>query len=131
MRFDPYGRFEPTWTARKLASAERRLKQEREAFPLFADDIAAMQPTIEAIRDKRLMLANKTMADQRQQLAINWRNVRVKVLAIPAPDRLMLLAYWKKSPYPGKPFYLGYVVKKYATEGLAAFELPSACAATG
>lgn len=121
MRFDRYGRNAYEWTSRKEAAAARKLRKERESAPLFADEIAERQPSLEEIRDARLAAVAKTERNHRARLAEGWRTVRSKVRQIPLPDRAVVLDYWNTHRhFPGTPFYLGYVVRQYIAGGLAA-----------
>src|SRR3546814_17723575 len=54
MRFTPHqGIYAYERTNRKLKAAERRLRLDREKFPLFAAEIAESQPTPEELLDAR------------------------------------------------------------------------------
>jgi len=121
VRFIRYERHEFVWTPRKQAAAARRLQRERDAAPLFADLIAAEQPSLEEIHRARVAAVVKTERQARQRLAAAWRKVRAQVWEIPSRDRAALLAYWNEHQhFPGTPFYLGYVVRQYRAGGLAA-----------
>ena len=121
MRFDRFGRHAYEWTPRKEAAAARRLRKERESAPLFAEQIAELQPSLESIRATRLAAVAKTEVNQRARLAAGWRKIRSEVQVIPAADRKAVLAYWNQHKhFPGTPFYLGYVVRQYHAGGLAA-----------
>ena len=123
MRFKPYGRYAFEWTQRKEAAAARRLRREREAYPLFAEQIAQQQPSIDAIRQRRIEQSAKTERDMRARQAARWRAVRAQVFAIPASDRAELLRYWNAHRwFPGEPQHLGYLIRKYEKGGLAALD---------
>ena len=52
MRFTPHqGIYAYERTNRKLKAAERRLRLDREKFPLFADEIGESQPSPEELLD--------------------------------------------------------------------------------
>ena len=48
MRFKRYGRYPFNDTPRKRAAVLRKQRNEREALPLFADQIAGEQPSVDA-----------------------------------------------------------------------------------
>ena len=123
MRFKPYGRYAYEWTQRKEAAAVRRLRREREAYPLFAEQIGEQQPSIDDIRERRLAQSAKTECAMRARQAASWRAVRARFFAIPASDRAELLRYWNAHRwFPGEPTHLNYLIGKYEKGGLAALD---------
>ena len=121
MRFKRFARCPFEWTSRKEAALLRRLRLEREAYPLFADVVAAGQPTVDQVKRQRTAQAERMEREARQRQAESWRKARAAVWAIPDPDRAQVLRYWNThGHFPGAPNYLLYVVKQYMTGGLEA-----------
>lgn len=88
-------------TLRRVQAAVRALKREQEDCPLFADDIAAEQPTPE--ERVRLMDAEQVAYWQRirDYNARTWRAARRILFSLPSEERDRLLAAWQAAPYPG------------------------------
>lgn len=121
MRFKRYDRCSFVWTSRKEAALLRRLRLEREAYPLFSDVVAAGQPTVDQVKRQRATQSDRMEREARQRQAASWRQARAAVWAIPDPDRAQVLRYWNTHRhFPGSPNYLLYVVKQYMTGGLEA-----------
>jgi len=106
MRFTRFESFDFKDTPRKRAAYERKLRLEREALPLFADQIAAMQvTTAEEMAGRALRWTERQRLD-RQHRAEKWREGRRRLQAHPAPIRRKLLAYWQRCMWPADPVYL-------------------------
>ena len=87
MRFTPHqGIYAYERTNRKLKAAERRLRLDREKFPLFADEIGESQPSPEELLDAR---ARSFVTHQQDK-----------------PDRAALIRYWNRCKCPGNATYL-------------------------
>lgn len=120
MRFKRYPNHAFEWTRRKELAAVRKLAKVRERAPLFADQIAELQPSIEQVRSARVEAWDRTDRSMRDRRARHWREVRARLALVPAGDRLQLRRYWDEHPaFPGDLFYLSYVVRRYEAEGLA------------
>jgi len=120
MRFKPYGRYTFVWTARKELAALRKMTRERESAPLFAEQIAELQPSIEEVRAARAAAWGQTGRRMRDARARDWRKVRSRLALIPLADRAQIRRYWNQHPsFPGDPFYLSYVLRRFEAEGLA------------
>lgn len=107
MRFTPHqGIFAYERTNRKLKAAERRLRLDREKFPLFAAEIAESQPTPEELLDARGKAFLENQQANRDREARNWWRARAELRAIPEPDRATFIRYWNRCKCPGNAAYL-------------------------
>ena len=92
-------------TERRLAAARRALRREREACPLFVDDIADEQPTPE----ERVQAIDAAQVAHWQRIrdynARTWRAARRILNSLPADERDQLLAAWQSAPYPASASY--------------------------
>ena len=76
MRFKRLDRYEFTDTPRKRAALIRKQRNEREALPLFAAQIASEQHSPNDIMAARAERAAKLEMERRQQRAADWRRAR-------------------------------------------------------
>lgn len=107
MRFTPHqGIYAYERTNRKLKAAERRLRLDREKFPLFAEEIGESQPSPEELLDARARSFVTHQQDNRDRAARNWWQARAELRAIPEPDRSAFIRYWNRSKCPGNATYL-------------------------
>lgn len=107
MRFTPHqGIYAYERTNRKLKAAERRLRLDREKFPLFSAEIAESQPTPEELLDARGKAFVANQQDNRDRAARNWWRARAELRAIPEPDRAAFVRYWDRCKCPGNATYL-------------------------
>lgn len=107
MRFTPHqGIYAYERTNRKLKAAERRLRLDRQKFPLFAAEIAESQPTPEELLDARARSIVTNQQDNRDRAARNWWRARAELRAIPEPDRSAFVRYWDRCKCPGNASYL-------------------------
>ena len=121
MRFTRYQKHAFVWSHRKELAVVRRMRLEREAYPLFSDQIEAVQLSVEQVHEMRVVRAAKSELDFRQYRARAWRELRLKVAAVPALDRPALLRYWNEHRhFPGTPIYLAFVLRQYRDGGLTA-----------
>ena len=121
MRFKPYPKGDFSWTPRKAAAVLRKQQRERDELPLFADVVAASQPSVEAVQARRAEQWAKSEKGMRQYRANKWRKVRARLASIDQPDRQAILVHWnQKALYPGDPSYLTYVLDQYARHGVSA-----------
>src|SRR3546814_11079811 len=88
MRFTPHqGIYAYERTNRKLKAAERRLRLDREKFPLFAAEIAESQPTPEELLDPRgSTFVENQPANPEREARTGWP-ARAELRATPAHDR--------------------------------------------
>ena len=107
MRFTPHhGIYAYERTNRKLKAAERRLRLDREKFPLFAAEIAESQPTPEELLDARGRAFVENQQANRDREARNWWRARAELRAIAEPDRAAFIRYWDRCKCPGNAGYL-------------------------
>ena len=107
MRFTPHqGIYAYERTNRKLKAAERRLRLDREKFPLFAAEIAESQPTPEELLDARGRAFVENQQANRDREARNWWRARAELRAIAEPDRAAFIRYWGRCKCPGNACYL-------------------------
>ncbi|MBW3596954.1 MAG: hypothetical protein KY475_06730 [Planctomycetes bacterium] len=92
-------------TPRRLRAAENALRRERERHPLFADEVAANQPTPE----ERLAAVEANQVAHWQRIrdhaARTWRAARSILGSLPANEREKLLREWATAPYPPRAEY--------------------------
>lgn len=106
MRFSRYERFEFNDTPRKRAHVLRRQRNEREALPLFADQIAAEQPDVDVVMEARRNNWRRHEQTDRDRRAEKWRQGRARLAAYPIEIRGRLLNYWNNHRWlPGTPAY--------------------------
>ena len=108
MRFrkrERYGAFQDT--SRKRAAAGRAQQKQRDALPLFAEQIAEAQPSIDQVMADRAAQWEKAEAQQRAGRATAWRNARHRLAQFDEATRAAVLAYWNGHRWlPGDPSYL-------------------------
>jgi hypothetical protein len=108
MRFkkrERYGAFEDT--TRKRAAAGRAQQKQRDALPLFAEQIAEAQPSIDQVMAGRAAQWEKVEAQQRSSRAAAWREARRRLARFDDTTRGVVLAYWNGHRWlPGDPSYL-------------------------
>ena len=106
MRFIKSTRHPFTDTSRKRAALARKQKAEREALPLFADQIAASQRSTDDVMQARAEAWAISQHQTRMRRAANWRKARREIDAMPPRMRTKLRAAWNGAPYPADPVYL-------------------------
>lgn len=101
----PRTHYEPT--PRKSAAIARRQRREREALPLFADEIAQTQPDIATVHGQRTAAWSQHDQRDRYRRAKKWREARTALARYPTPVRTQLLRCWNLHRwFPGDPVYL-------------------------
>lgn len=93
-RFEPYRPY--AVTARKVGALVRRQARERDALPLFADQVAEEQPSIDQAMAARAERWARAFAADRLREAGNWRRGRREIAALPAAERRRFMAYWQR-----------------------------------
>ncbi len=106
MRFIKSTRHPFTDTSRKRAALARKQKAEREALPLFADEIAAGQKSPDDVMQARAAAWAVSEHQARMRRASNWRQARREIDAMPPRMRRKVRAAWNGAPYPAVPVYL-------------------------
>lgn len=119
MRFKRYIRTDYEITDRKRLAAARKQERERDALPLFAQEIAAEQPAIDDVMARRVETWARTQKDQRARRAAQWRRARRRLDAYPAATRALLLRTWNQHRWmPGDPAYLLDMLHSFDTGSL-------------
>jgi hypothetical protein len=116
MRFQRYPRYRFTRTRRKDLAAERNLRRQREALPLFAELIREGQPSVDEVmaeRERRWMESEKKDRAARAQ---QWHNLRRRIAALRPEAREIVLERWNSGIYPATPVYLSYLIRKVNEE---------------
>ncbi len=104
MRFRRWHRPEPYRdTSRKRAAFHRKQRLEREALPLFADQIAAGQHGVEEEMARRVVWWDELERDRRRERAAWWRRGRARLFSFPDELRQTIRKVWRTCPYPADP----------------------------
>lgn len=103
MRFKRLPQFAFTDTPRKRAALRRKQRREREALPLFADQIAAQQPSEDAVMAQRAVQSEQSERIWRRDRAAEWRKARGNIAVMPAKQRAIVRQMWNCAPYPADP----------------------------
>lgn len=102
-------------TKNRLRHAERFLARERTRFALFADEVAADQPTAE----ERIASfdAGQELVQQewRVKRAADWRKARQRFHDLPVEQRQAVDAMWRRRTYPLDPLYLIALIGRIRT----------------
>ncbi|WP_288990850.1 hypothetical protein [uncultured Sphingopyxis sp.] len=114
MRFKKHIRHPFTDTPRKRAAVLRRQQRERDAFPLFAAEIAAGQHDVDQVmsdRERHWLIAE---IKARSERAAHWLEVRASIADLPDRERRLFLAFWNAHRwFPGDPSYCATVLRCY------------------
>lgn len=114
MKFKRLERYEPlTFSARKAAAFQKKLQRERDALPLFAEQIAEAQHDWESEKEKRVRQDRIYEQRMRDGAAKRWRAARADYFALPAEQRAACKAEWAAWRGPHNSSNLSYVVSKY------------------
>lgn len=106
MRFKRWQRHPFTDTSRKRAALRRKQQREREALPLFADQIAESQPSEdEVMANRAVQWAAQELRDRNRRAQL-WLKARARINALSANVRAVLRRAWDCAPYPADPVYL-------------------------
>lgn len=104
MRFRPWPKptaFEAT--ARKRSAFLRKQRLEREALPLFADEIGARQHSVDDEMIRRAEAWDRWERRSRAQRAAAWRAARKRLFACDGTRRALIRRIWRNCPYPADP----------------------------
>jgi hypothetical protein len=91
-RFEAYRPYEVT--PRKLSALARRQRAEREALPLFAEQIAAEQPSAAEVMAQRSTQWTRAFRRDRDRAAEQWRRGRRELRALPSAAHMV--SYWRE-----------------------------------
>ncbi|KAB2756675.1 MULTISPECIES: hypothetical protein [Brucella/Ochrobactrum group] len=106
MRFRRWHRPEPYGdTSRKRAAFLRKQRLEREALPLFANEIAAGQHGVDEEMARRAVWWDEAERERRRMRAASWRKARARLFALPDALRSTVREIWRDCPYPADPGY--------------------------
>lgn len=106
MRFRRWHRPEPYRdTSRKRAAFHRKQRLEREALPLFAEQIAARQHGVDEEMARRAVWWDEAERERRRMRAATWRKARARLFALPDTLRRTVREIWRTCPYPADPAY--------------------------
>lgn len=114
MRFKRPPPYEFTDTSRKRAALRRKQRREREALPLFAEQIAEEQPSENEVMARRAVASATQEARWRDDRAAQWRKARRMIDALPADERRAVRRVWDCAPYPADPCRLLGVLHSYS-----------------
>lgn len=114
MRFKKTPTFAFTDTPRKRAALRRKQQRERDALPLFAEQIAEEQPTEDEEMARRAVLSDRQEARWRSDRAAEWRKARSMVESLPDEDRRAIRRVWDCAPYPADPSRLLGVLHSFS-----------------
>lgn len=115
MRFDRFGQYQFQDTHRKRGALERKQARERDAYPLFAADIAAEQQSIDQVMADRARLWNVQLARDRAKTCNSWLAARRLLRSYAKPERAAIFGYWQVCGWPGTPGYLLSMLNMYDT----------------
>lgn len=104
IRTQHYGPFEDT--RRKRLALARKQRLEREALPLFAEQIATEQPNADVVMAQRAIQWDEYQQRTRDAKAAKWREARRRLFSYGDNIRPVLRRLWNECPYPGDPGYL-------------------------
>lgn len=114
MRFKKHIRHPFTDTPRKRAAVLRRQQRERDAFPLFAEEIAADQEDVDQVMSDRERHWLTAEIKARSERAAHWLEVRASIAELPDRERRLFLAFWNAHRwFPGDPSYCATVLRCY------------------
>jgi len=119
MRFDRYPRHESyRWTSRMealhLHRQERATEKIAQAYPLFADQIAAPQAlSVDEEKARRERMYDRSEQRMRDLIAGQWRSLRREYFACPVEVRERTMSEWKGWRGPANPVCFSYVLEKH------------------
>lgn len=124
MRHNKYGHYGYNDTARKRAAFLRKQQKQREAYPLFSDQIAEEQISVDNEFAARKVNYDKHIVEARHNRAKDWIRARQKLRSYPEEVRKELYAYWQRCRWPADPSYLLSMMLMYDTNRLDLYPAP-------
>lgn len=115
MRYKPWPRHAFMDTPRKRSALRRKQQKERDALPLFAEQIAAAQPSEDQEMENRGIAWDAEETRLRLGRAQQWRDARRQIDAMPRRLRRALRLAWDCAPYPADPSRLLGLLRSDAT----------------
>lgn len=113
MGYKPWPRHAFEDTSRKRAAFRRKQKRERDALPLFAEQIAATQHSEDEEMHRRAVSSAAQELRDRNARAREWREARRWLDAMPRRTRRALRVAWDCAPYPADPSRLLGILRDY------------------
>jgi hypothetical protein len=101
-------------TTRKRAALVRKQRLEREALPLFSDQIAGRQPDVADVMQGRAIDWMDAQRMRRRERAARWRDARRRVFSLDNDLRRIVRDLWRSCPYPADPSYLADLLHQIA-----------------
>lgn len=101
-------------TTRKRTALLRKQRLEREALPLFSDQIAGQQPDIDDVMQGRAIDWMDAQRARRRERAARWRDVRRRVFILDGDLRRIVHNLWRSCPYAADPSYLADLLHQIA-----------------
>jgi hypothetical protein len=123
MRFDRYPRYEGyRWTSRMetlhVRRQDRAVEKIAQAYPLFADQIAAPQAlSVDEEKARRERMYERSEQRMRDLVAGQWRRLRREFFACPVEVRERTMSEWKAWRGPANPVCFAYVLEKHNGAG--------------
>lgn len=114
MRFKRTPTFEFTDTPRKWAALRCKQRREREALPLFAEQIAEAQPSEDEEMARRAVLSDTQDTRWRADRAAQWSKAHRMIDSLPEDERRAVRRAWDCAPYPADPCRLLGVLHSYS-----------------
>jgi hypothetical protein len=119
MMFDRYPRYEGFRdTPRKRSAVLRKQKAEREALPLFADQVAALQPSVDEVMARRAQRADVVEVERRQFTAKWWRIAGQTYFGLPWSRKPKCITRWHRWWGPRNSSCLLYLCSQAKAEQL-------------
>jgi hypothetical protein len=119
MMFDRYLRYEGFRdTPRKRSAVLRKQKAERDALPLFADQVAALQPSVDEVMSRRAQRADVVEIEHRKFTAKWWRIARSTYFSLPVEQKAKVHARWHRWWGPRNSSCLLYLCSQAKAEQL-------------
>jgi hypothetical protein len=107
MRFQRLERSAYEVTELKRKAILRSQRRERERYPLFADAIAAEQPSVEHVVAARTQAWEASVRAERKRRAFDWLRARQELASFPPAEAARLRDHWNRHRwYPAVPSYL-------------------------
>jgi len=103
-------------TPRRLSAARRALQNERDKLPLFAEMIAAGQPTPEQRIESFDIGVVESTRESRIRRASRWREARDLLRKMSDQDRKGILDWWNRPVYPLDPEYLLDLIRQWTKD---------------
>lgn len=119
MRFHRFGKYGFRDTNLKRAAFARKQRAEREALPLFSEQVAAEQIGVDEEMAGRRAQWERHQVIDRKRRADKWREARQRLKGYQEPVRSALLAYWQQCKWPGDPSYFLSMLHMYDTGRLS------------